>query len=67
MVGAILAEFIAATQGLGYMISRSSKQFDTPAVFAGILVIAILVMTVNGAIRWAEARLLPWNSQGVRG
>lgn len=67
MVGAILAEFIAATQGLGYMISRSSDQFDTPAVFAGILVIAILVMAVNGLIRWTEARLLPWNVQGVRG
>ncbi|MGH8936393.1 MAG: ABC transporter permease [Acidimicrobiia bacterium] len=67
MVGAILAEFIAATQGLGHMIVRASRQFDTPAVFAGIIIISILVMAVNGGIRLLESRLVPWQSQEVHG
>jgi NitT/TauT family transport system permease protein len=67
MVGAILAEFIAATEGLGFLIVRASRQFDTPTVFAGIMVIAALVMTVNGLIRLLEARLLPWNVERVHG
>ncbi|MEK6229193.1 MAG: ABC transporter permease [Actinomycetota bacterium] len=67
MVGAILAEFIAATEGLGFLIVRASRQFDTPTVFAGIVVIAVLVMSVNGLIRLLERRLLPWNVETVHG
>lgn len=67
MVGAILGEFIAATQGLGYLIVRSSRQFETATVFAGIVVVAVLVMLVNAAIRAVEARALPWCAQEPRG
>jgi NitT/TauT family transport system permease protein len=67
MVGAVLGEFIAATQGLGFLIVRSSRQFETATMFAGIVVVAVLVMIVNGVIRLAEARLLPWCSTEVRG
>lgn len=67
MVGAILGEFIAATQGLGFLIVRSSRQFETPTVFAGIIVVAALVMLVNGVIRLVEAWLLPWHTAEVRG
>jgi NitT/TauT family transport system permease protein len=67
MVGAVLAEFIAATQGLGYMIVRASRQFDSAAVFAGIFIISVLVMSVNGVIRLLESRLLPWHRAEVHG
>jgi NitT/TauT family transport system permease protein len=67
MVGAILAEFIASTQGLGFMIVRGSRQFDIATVFAGIVVVAALVMIVNSFIRWLEGKLLPWNTQEVHG
>jgi NitT/TauT family transport system permease protein len=67
MVGAILGEFIAATQGLGFLIVRSSRQFETPTVFAGIIVVAALVMIVNGVIRLLEAWLLPWSTAEVHG
>ncbi|HEX4818058.1 MAG TPA: ABC transporter permease [Nonomuraea sp.] len=63
MVGAILGEFIAATQGLGFLIVRSSRQFETATVFAGIAVVAVLVMAVNAAIRAIEARALPWSTE----
>ncbi len=67
MVGAILGEFIAATQGLGFLIVRSSRQFETPTVYAGIIVVAALVMLVNGVIRLIEAWLLPWSTTKVHG
>jgi NitT/TauT family transport system permease protein len=62
MVGTILAEFIASTAGLGYMIVRAARQFDIATVFAGVVVIAALVMLVNAVIRFAESRLFPWAS-----
>ncbi|MGH2428130.1 MAG: ABC transporter permease [Candidatus Limnocylindria bacterium] len=67
MVGAILAEFIASTEGLGHMIIRASRQFDIATVFAGVVVIAALVMAVNGLTRYAESRLFPWSTAEVHG
>jgi NitT/TauT family transport system permease protein len=67
MVGAVLAELIASTEGLGYMIVRASRQVDIATVFAGVLVIAVLVMTVGLVIRGAERRLFPWASAAVHG
>ena len=67
MVGAILAEFIASTAGLGYMIVRAARQFDIATVFAGVVVIASLVMLVNAIIRIVESRLFPWASGQVAG
>lgn len=64
MVGAILAEFIAAMDGLGFLIVRSARQFDVASMFAGIVVVAVLVMLVNAAIRSAERRFLPWMGRG---
>lgn len=65
--GAVLAEFIAATQGLGFVIVRASRQFDVPTMFAGILIIAAIVMTMNAVLRQVENRLLPWHSKEVHG
>ena len=65
MVGAILAEFIASREGLGYMIVRAARQFDIATVFAGVVVITVLVMIVNTAIGLLEGRLFPWASKGV--
>jgi NitT/TauT family transport system permease protein len=67
MVGAILGEFIAATQGLGFLIVRASRQFETPTVYAGIIVVAALVMAVDGALRLLEVRLMPWGGAEVHG
>jgi NitT/TauT family transport system permease protein len=67
MVGAILAELISSTEGLGYLIVRASRQFDIATVFAGVFVIAVLVMTVNVMIRAVERRLFPWASGVVHG
>ncbi len=67
MVGTILAEFIASTAGLGYMIVRAARQFDIATVFAGVVVIAALVMIVNAVIRFVESRQFPWASGQVAG
>lgn len=67
MVGALLAELIASTEGLGYVIVRASRQFDIATVFGGVLVVAALVMSVNVAIRAFEKRLFPWASGPMHG
>lgn len=65
--GAVLSEFVASTQGLGYLVARASRAFDIETVFAGILIIAAVVMTANGLLRLFETRLMPWQITRVHG
>jgi NitT/TauT family transport system permease protein len=65
--GAVLSEFVASTQGLGYLVARASRAFDIETVFAGILIIAAVVMTANALLRLFEAHVLPWQTTGVHG
>jgi len=65
--GAVLSEFVAATQGLGYLVARASRAFDIATVFAGIVIIAAVVMTANGLLRVLQSRLLPWHSGRIHG
>lgn len=65
--GAVLAEFIGSTQGLGFVIVRASRQFDVPTMFAGIIIIAAVVMTMNALLRLVENKLLPWHTKEVHG
>ena len=65
--GALLSEFVASTQGLGYLVARASREFDVATVFAGIVIIAAVVMAANGLLRLLQARLAPWHSGQVHG
>jgi NitT/TauT family transport system permease protein len=65
--GALLSEFVASTQGLGYLVARASRAFDIATVFAGIVVIAVVVMSANGLLRLVQSRLLPWHEGRIHG
>lgn len=65
--GALLSEFVASTQGLGYLVARASREFDIATVFAGIVIIAVVVIAANGLLRLLQARLAPWHSGQVHG
>jgi NitT/TauT family transport system permease protein len=65
--GALLSEFVASTQGLGYLVARASREFDIATVFAGIVIIAAVVMAANGLLRLVQARLAPWHGGRVHG
>jgi NitT/TauT family transport system permease protein len=65
--GALLSEFVASTQGLGYLVARASRAFDIATVFAGIVIIAVVVISANGLLRLLQARLAPWHSGQVHG
>lgn len=60
ITGVVLAEMYAARGGLGYMISSWADTFNLPALFAGILVAAILSIIINESIRIYERRVSTW-------
>jgi len=60
VVGAIVGEFIASTQGLGYLIKSSQGTMDTPPMFASLILISVLGLSFFGAISLLERLVMPW-------
>jgi NitT/TauT family transport system permease protein len=60
MVGAVVGEYLGSTRGLGYVISQAEGTFDTTGVFAGMTVLAIVVVIVSAGVTRLEKWLLRW-------
>jgi NitT/TauT family transport system permease protein len=60
MVGAVVGEYLGSTRGLGYVISQAEGTFDTTGVFAGMTVLAIVVVIVGAGVTRLERWLLRW-------
>jgi len=65
VVGAIVGEFVGATQGLGYLIMVSSAHLDTDILFSGIFASAIAGIVLFQAIGWFEKRTVFWQKGEV--
>jgi NitT/TauT family transport system permease protein len=65
MVGAVIGEFIASNQGLGWLILYSGSNYDAAGLFASIALLVIIVWVLGQVLNHLEARLLRWRpSQG---
>jgi ABC-type nitrate/sulfonate/bicarbonate transport system permease component len=63
VMGAVIAEWLGASQGLGYFMTLSSSAYRTDRVFASILVVIVLSLVFYACIGWIENRLIRWNPQ----
>jgi NitT/TauT family transport system permease protein len=61
LVGAIVGEFVSSQRGLGYVILSAQGMFDTPRVFAAIVILAVLGVLLIEALSVAERLALPWH------
>jgi NitT/TauT family transport system permease protein len=60
MIGVIVGEFIAAQRGVGYLIDTATQNFDSATVFAGIVVLMIMMIIGMMLIALVEKRVLRW-------
>lgn len=58
----VAAEMIAASQGIGFMITYARETAKPAEVFVGVLVIGIIGLLIDILIRRLEKRLLRWNT-----
>ena len=59
--GACVGEFVAATEGLGYLLSFAQSTFNAALMFALILLILAVVLVIFGLAGRLEKHLLRWN------
>lgn len=62
LVGAIIGEFIASSRGLGYVIVVAQGEFDTPRIFAAILLLALIGTLLFYMVDILERRFMPWHA-----
>jgi len=71
VIGAIVGEFIAATEGVGFFIRLSAGIFRTADVFVGIIILMCMVIIMDKIAGMVEKRVLRWQTQsehvGVQG
>lgn len=60
MIGVIVGEFIASQNGIGYLINTATQNFDSATVFAGIVVLMIMISIGMGLVGLLERRVLRW-------
>ncbi|MZR31605.1 ABC transporter permease [Sneathiella litorea] len=60
VIGAIIGEFIASSEGLGYKIQLETSIYNTTGTMGGIIVLMILVVLLNSILAWIERRALAW-------
>lgn len=57
---AIVAEFVGANQGLGYVLLKSTSTMDMELTFAVLVVLTIIGIVINYIVEFAEWLLTPW-------
>ena len=60
VIGAVFGEFVGAKAGLGYLMDRSAPQFETPRVFACIVILAVMGVSLFLVVSLVERLALPW-------
>jgi NitT/TauT family transport system permease protein len=60
VVGAIVGEFVGAQLGLGVQILSMNAQMDTAGSFSVCIVLAVMGLVLNAAIRGVQRRVLFW-------
>lgn len=60
VIGAVISEFVAAQDGLGYLILTATAQSQTPLAFAAIGVLTLLSIALFYAVEWLERRVVDW-------
>jgi NitT/TauT family transport system permease protein len=60
VIGAVVGEFVAASEGLGYLVFTGTANLDTPLTFAAIVVLAVMGIVLFWVVGRVRDALLPW-------
>lgn len=59
----VVAEMVAANNGLGYMILKSQRYLATDTIFAGLILIGLIGLVTDWAFRLLTRIVAPWQER----
>ena len=66
VVGAVVAEFVNADRGLGYLIVTSTAFFKVPLAFGAVILLSLMGIVLFQLIVMLERWLFPWSAADSR-
>jgi len=61
---AIVAEFVGANQGLGYVLLKGTSTMDIELTFAVLVVLTVIGIIINYVVEFTEWAMTPWQRSG---
>lgn len=62
LVGAVVAEYLGSNVGVGFLIANAQSFFQATGVFAGLVVLMLMVAAINLLLRTVERRFSAWKA-----
>ena len=63
IIGAAIGEWLGSQSGLGYFSKRMLTQLDGAGVFAPIIILSVVAMTIVYIIDFLEKKLIKWRDK----
>ena len=60
--GVLIAEMYASRTGIGHLIASWGENFQMPQLFSGVLLLSVVAILFNEALRWLERRVSTWRA-----
>jgi NitT/TauT family transport system permease protein len=60
IIAVVVGEYMGSSKGIGYTIAQAEGVFDTTGVFAGMAILAAVVLLVGWGVNRLESWLLRW-------
>ena len=65
VVGAVVAEFVNADAGLGFLIQTSTAFFKVPVAFGALIILSVMGVVLFQVVVVAERVFFPWSSSNA--
>jgi ABC-type nitrate/sulfonate/bicarbonate transport system permease component len=62
LVGIIVGEFYAASEGIGFAISQAGDTYRLPDMFVGIIILSLIAIILTELMRRLEFTVAPWRA-----
>ena len=62
LVGIIVGEFYAASEGIGFAISQAGDTYRLPEMFVGIIILSLIAVVLTELMRKLELTVAPWRA-----
>jgi putative hydroxymethylpyrimidine transport system permease protein len=63
VIGAVFAEYVGSSDGLGHLMLQAIPQLETARAYAAVVLLAAFAIALFTALSLAERRLVPWRTQ----
>lgn len=63
VTGAIVAEFVAANEGLGYLVLQANYSLDTAFALVILLILALLSLALFVVVDALQRKMVPWSAE----